>query len=70
MISGMEHQKIFVQMEDENIEIESLPSVFRSFLGPSVVLQKDKQFCMGIVFFSMFGIIKMKIARKVRCYSL
>jgi hypothetical protein len=28
MISETEHQKIFVQKQDENIEIESLPSVF------------------------------------------
>jgi hypothetical protein len=70
MISGTEHQKIFVQMQDENMEIEWVPSVFRSFLGPSVVLQKDEQFCVGTVFFSMFGIIKMKLARKVSRSSL
>jgi hypothetical protein len=52
MITGTEHQKIFFQMQDENIEIESLPSVFRSFLGPSVVLQKDEQFCTGTVLFA------------------
>ncbi len=33
------HQKIFVQTRDENIEIKSLPSVFRSFLECFVHLQ-------------------------------
>ncbi len=39
VISRTGHQKIFVQIRDENIEIESLPSVFRSFLECFVHLQ-------------------------------
>ncbi len=46
-------------MQHENIEIKPVPSVFRSFLGLSVVLQKTEQFYMGTAFFSTFGIIKM-----------
>ncbi len=39
VISRTVHQKIFVQTPDENIEIESLSSVFRSFLRCFVHLQ-------------------------------
>ncbi len=39
MISGLENHKILVETRDENIEIESIPSVFQFFLGGSVRLQ-------------------------------
>jgi hypothetical protein len=38
MISGTEHQKIFVQTRDENIGSEFVPFAFRFLMGPSVPL--------------------------------
>jgi hypothetical protein len=64
MISRTENQKILVQ-RDESIEIELVLFVFRLFLCPSVHLQRNRKFCMETVFFPSFGIIKMKLARKV-----
>jgi hypothetical protein len=58
MISGTEHLKIFVQMPDENIEIKPVPSVFRSFIGLSVRLQRARQkdgfiLVVDLVFFNI-----------------
>jgi hypothetical protein len=43
MISEMECQKIFVEIRHKNIEIESLPSVFWSFVGCFVRLKRAQQ---------------------------
>jgi len=43
MISRQKNRKILVEMQDENIEIKSLPSVFRSLVGISVYLQRSRQ---------------------------
>ena len=39
MISRLQNHKILVETRDENIEIESIPSVFQFFLGGLVRLQ-------------------------------
>jgi hypothetical protein len=53
MISRMESQKILIETRDENIDIEPLPSVLRSFLRGLVHLQiapkKDKFECSHIL---------------------
>ena len=66
------HQKLFVQTRDENIEIELVPFVFRSFVGVSVRIQeaRKKGDFPCILFISTFEIIKMRIATKVSRYSL
>jgi hypothetical protein len=43
MISRTENQKIFVQTQDENIEIELIVFFLQSFIGPSVRLQRARQ---------------------------
>jgi hypothetical protein len=56
MISRTESQKIAVQTRNENIEIELDKSVFRSFLGASVRLQRVPQkddFIEDLVFFNI-----------------
>jgi hypothetical protein len=71
MNSRMAHQKLFVQTRNENIEIELVPFVFRSFVGLSVRIQeaRKKGDFQCISFFSTFEIIKIRIARKVSRYS-
>jgi hypothetical protein len=64
MISGTEHQKIFVQTRDENIETKFVPFGFEFLMGASIFLQRARQKgefeCI-----STFEIIKMQPARKV-----
>ncbi len=43
MISGMEHQKIFVQTRNESIETESVPFAFRFLMEASVLLGESRQ---------------------------
>jgi hypothetical protein len=57
MISRTTSQKIFVQKRDENTKTELVKSIFRSLLGPSVISQKLRRFCMETLFNSMFEII-------------
>ena len=57
MISRMENQKIFVETQDENIDIESPPSVFWSLVEGFVSLQRTGQkgnFCFWTLFFFAF----------------
>jgi hypothetical protein len=43
MISGMKHQKIFVQSRDENFETEFVPFAFRFSMGTSILLGQLRQ---------------------------
>jgi hypothetical protein len=72
VISGMEHQKIFVQTLVENIETEFVPSVFRYIMGASISLgqggEKRDFVLLTLFFLIIFEIIKMKLVRKVSRY--
>ena len=72
MNSRTARQKLFVQTRNENIEIELVPFVFRSFVGVFVRIQeaRKKGDFQCILFFWTFEIIKIRIARKVSRYSL
>jgi hypothetical protein len=70
MISETEHQKIFVQMEDENMYVKPVPFVFRSFIELSVRLQRVRQKDDFSCRLSTLEIFKMKLPRKVSRYSL
>jgi hypothetical protein len=69
MFSQTEHQKIIVQTQHENIDIEFVPFLFRFLIAPSVWLsdapQKRDFYCYFI-----FEIIKMILTTKVRRYYL
>jgi len=43
VISATEHQKMFVQTQHENIEIEFVPFLFRSLMGPSISIEQARQ---------------------------
>jgi hypothetical protein len=56
---------MFVQTQNENIEVELDKSFPQHFLGHLVVLQPPRRFSMKmLVVFSMFEIFKTKLARK------
>jgi hypothetical protein len=72
MTSGFQHQKTFVQTRDKNNDIQFVPFLFQFLIGHSISTEKVRQkrnFCFQ-KFFSIFEIIKLRRARKVRRYYL
>jgi hypothetical protein len=72
MNSKTVHQKLFVQTRNENIEIELVPSIFRSFGGVSVRIReaRKKGDFQCILFFWTFEIIKMRMQEKLAAFLL
>jgi hypothetical protein len=69
MFSQTEHQKIIVQTQHENIDIEFVPFFFKFLTAPSLSLPDAPQKPDFYSYF-IFEIIKMILTTKVRRYYL